>query len=204
MRATAMNLARILSVAAIATAIVLPTASLAAQGEQTSPPAPAAPHSVKFPVPVEKTLPNGLRVIAIERAGMPLVTAQLMIRSGGEVDPSNLSGLADVTAALLTKGTARRTAPEIAEAIDALGGSLTSDAQWDVSSATVTVTAVANVALTGQITFDRVPFNTTPANGLDFTRVTQAPARGVVSSCVIAPALRQRRAFGSVRAGRLH
>lgn len=54
------------------------------------------------------------------------------------------------------------------------------------SSATVTVTAVANVALTGQITFDRVPFNTTPANGLDFTRVTQAPARGVVVEAIAA------------------
>ena len=54
--------------------------------------------------------------------GLPLVTAQLVIRSGAETDPPQLAGLADITATLLTKGTAKRTAPQIAEAAEALGG----------------------------------------------------------------------------------
>ncbi len=34
---------------------------------------------------------------------MPLVTAQLLIKSGGEVDPSDMAGVADMTASLLTQ-----------------------------------------------------------------------------------------------------
>jgi zinc protease len=70
---------------------------------------------------------------------MPLVTSSLMIKSGGEVDPANLSGLANTTADLLTKGTKTRTAPEIAQAVEALGGDLNSGASWDASVVSVNV-----------------------------------------------------------------
>jgi zinc protease len=107
--------------------------------QQEAPPAPAAPRTVRFPQPVEKTLKNGLRVVVVERKGEPLVSAELLVKSGGETDPANLAGLADVTAELLTKGTAKRTAPQIAEAIEALGGSIVSGAGWDQSNVSVTV-----------------------------------------------------------------
>jgi len=106
---------------------------------QATPPPPAAPRSVQFPRPVEKTLQNGLRVIVVERSNTPLVAAQLIIKNGGEVDPPELSGLANMTADLLTKGTQSRTAPQIAEAIEALGGVLESGAGWDASRASVNV-----------------------------------------------------------------
>src|SRR5437763_5601842 len=108
--------------------------SSAAQTAQATPPPPTAPHSTVFPKPVEKNLPNGSRVIVIPRTEMPLVTAQLLIKSGGEVDPTDLSGAADMTASLLTRGTTTRSATQIAEAVDALGGSLNSSASWDASS----------------------------------------------------------------------
>jgi zinc protease len=110
-----------------------------AQTPQATPPPPTAPRSVAFPKPVEKTLPNGLRVIVIQRSQMPLVTAQLLIKSGGEVDPTELSGAADMTAALLTRGTTTKSATQIAEAIEALGGSVNSGAGWDSSSVTTSV-----------------------------------------------------------------
>jgi zinc protease len=102
-----------------------------AQTPQATPPPPAAPRSVQFPKPVEKTLPNGLRVIVIDRPGTPLITAQLVIKNGGEVDPPELAGLGNMVSDLITKGTERRTATEIAEAIEALGGSLYASARWD-------------------------------------------------------------------------
>ncbi len=108
-------------------------------GGLTAPPPPAAPRSVRFPKPVEKTLKNGLRVVVVERKGTPLVSAELLIRSGGETDPANLAGLADVTGELLTKGTAKRSAPQIAQEMEALGGSIESGAGWDNSSVDVTV-----------------------------------------------------------------
>lgn len=110
-----------------------------APAPQETPPPPAAPRSATVPAPVERTLRNGLRVIVIEHHATPLVAAQLLVKNGGEVDPANLSGLADMTAELLTKGTKTRTAPQIAQEIEALGGELNSGAGWDASRATVNV-----------------------------------------------------------------
>src|SRR6266853_116199 len=109
------------------------------QTPQATPPPPAAPRTVQFPKPVEKTLPNGLRVVVIQRSEMPLISAQLLIKSGGEVDPADLSGAADMTAALLTRGTTTRSATQIAEAIEALGGSINSGGRWDSSVVSVDV-----------------------------------------------------------------
>jgi zinc protease len=106
---------------------------------QETPPPPAAPRPVTAPKPVERTLRNGLRVIVVEHHATPLVAAQVLVKNGGEVDPASLSGLADMTAELLTKGTKTRTAPQIAQEIEALGGELSSGAGWDASSATVNV-----------------------------------------------------------------
>ncbi len=102
-----------------------------AQTPQATPPPPAPPRSVQFPKPVDKTLANGLRVIVVERASSPLVTAQLVIKNGGEVDPPELTGLSNMVGDLTTKGTEKRSATEIAEEIEALGGSLYSSTRWD-------------------------------------------------------------------------
>ena len=107
--------------------------SVFAQAPQATPPPPTGPRTVQFPKPVEKTLPNGLRVVVVQRSEMPLVTAQLLIRSGGEVDPADMAGVADITGALLTRGTTTRSATQLAEAIEALGGSINSGAGWDSS-----------------------------------------------------------------------
>jgi zinc protease len=72
-------------------------------------------------------------VIVVQRSEMPLVSAQLLIKSGGEVDPADLSGVADMAAALLTRGTTSRSATQIAEQIEALGGFINSSARWDSS-----------------------------------------------------------------------
>ena len=112
---------------------------VSAQTPQATPPPPAAPRSGSFPKPAEQTLPNGLRVIVIERRETPLVSAQLLVKNGGEADPVELAGLADMTASLLTKGTQTRDATKIAQEIESLGGSLDSGARWDSSFAQVGV-----------------------------------------------------------------
>ena len=119
--------------------LLLFSIGITAQTPQATPPPPAQPRSASIPKPVEQTLPNGLRVIVIERRESPLVSAQLIIKNGGEVDPPELAGLADMTASLLTKGTQTRDATKIADEIESLGGSLQSSARWDSSSASVGV-----------------------------------------------------------------
>jgi zinc protease len=106
---------------------------------ETTPPPPAPPRPLQIPKPVEKTLANGLRVIVIEKKGVPLVAARLLIKNGGEADPATLPGLADTTASLLTKGTTTKSAEEIARGVEALGATLDTEAGWDESSADVSV-----------------------------------------------------------------
>src|SRR5215813_7508814 len=123
--------------------VSLATASLAvcavAQEPQATPPPPTAPRSFQLPKPVEKTLSNGLRVVVIQRPEMPLVTVRMLIRSGGEIDSNDLAGGADMTASLLTRGTTTRSATQIAEQIEALGGFINSSAGWDQSTVSVDV-----------------------------------------------------------------
>ncbi|MFN2479996.1 MAG: M16 family metallopeptidase [Pyrinomonadaceae bacterium] len=122
----------------VLTLAMLASAAFAqAPAPQATPPPPAAPRTVKFPAPAERTLANGLRVVVIERHTTPLAAARLLVKTGGEADPAQLAGLADMTASLLTKGTTTRKAPEIAEQIEALGGSIESGARWDASQANI-------------------------------------------------------------------
>jgi len=100
---------------------------------------PAGPPRPSTLAPIkEKTLGNGLRVIAVTRAGLPIFTGEILIKSGAEADPPKLAGLAHLTADLLNQGTATRTAPEIASAIEALGARLEIEAHWDAVSIKLT------------------------------------------------------------------
>lgn len=120
------------------------TASLSAQETTTAeqveaPPAPSAPREAKLPEPVEKRLANGLRVIVVPKHDTPLVAARLMIRTGAAADPRDRTGVAALTAQVLTKGTRTRSAEEIARGIEALGATLEADAGWDMSGVDVSV-----------------------------------------------------------------
>ena len=105
-----------------------------------APPAPALPRPLTLPTPVEFRLPNGLRLVVVERHRLPLVTAALVVLSGAEVDPPDRAGAANLTALLLTEGTRRHSAPELARAAAALGSTVTSAADWHQSSVAATVT----------------------------------------------------------------
>ena len=100
-----------------------------------APPAPAPPAETKFAQAKEAKLENGLKVIVVERPGLPVLAAELVVRSGAEVDPKERAGAASMTADLLTKGTEKMSAPEIASAIESLGGTINSGARWDASRA---------------------------------------------------------------------
>ena len=104
-----------------------------------TPPPPSAPHEITFVQPQETRLENGLRVIVAERPGLPLLAAEVLFRTGAEVDPEGRAGAASMTGSLLTQGTEKMTAPQIASAIESLGGEIDSGARWDASSAVIVV-----------------------------------------------------------------
>ena len=113
--------------------------SVWAIGGVDRPPAPSARHEIKFATPKETRLENGLRVIVVERPGLPLLSAQVLIGQGAAADPAGLAGTATMTGDLLTKGTEKMGAPEIAKAIESLGGSIGSGAGRETSAAYVQV-----------------------------------------------------------------
>jgi len=108
---------------------------------QETPPAPSAPRSVQIPAVKEKKLANGLTVAVVERKNVPLVTVQLLIKSGASSEESSEAGLADLTASMLTKGTKTRTATQIAEEMEFLGGAINAGAGWNNSVVTITITS---------------------------------------------------------------
>ena len=118
-----------------ASGIVPPGVKLAAQM-----PAAGAPRPFEFPKAASKTLTNGLRVFVVTDHREPAVAARLVLLSAGSIkDPSSMPGVAQMTAALLTQGTEKRSAREIAETIDFLGGTLQATADRDGTTITLDV-----------------------------------------------------------------
>jgi zinc protease len=104
-------------------------------------PAPGPPPAFHFPGAVTRTLPNGLRVFVISAAAgegapvEPSVSVEMLIRDAGAVsDPANKAGVASLTADLLRQGTQKRSAQEIAGAIDFVGGSLSANVGRDATT----------------------------------------------------------------------
>jgi zinc protease len=107
-----------------------------------SQPAPAAPRQVAFPTPVEKTLPNGVRVVVVPRPGTGLVSITAGLAAGSVLESNGAAGLAYFTATLLTRGTKSHKAPQIADTVETLGGNLSSGAGWD--SATLNLSSLSS------------------------------------------------------------
>jgi len=103
-----------------------------------TPALPSAAHSAEIN-PVRFVLPNGLTVLVLEQHSLPIVQIHTLIRAGGAHDPADKAGVANLTASLLDEGTANRTAKQIAEQIEFVGGSLSARASEDFTTVSVKV-----------------------------------------------------------------
>ena len=69
-----------------------------------------------------------------------MVTVRLVLMGAGSInDPTGMPGVAGMTADLLTQGTVSRSARQIAEAIDFVGGALSANADNDGACLSVSV-----------------------------------------------------------------
>ena len=129
---------------ACSTAVAQSTAAF----DRSKPPALGPAPSLSVPRAVERTLPNGLRLIIVEHHELPVADFSLIVKTGGEADPWGKTGLATLAATLLTKGAGTRGAPEIAEQQAFLGARLGAFSGWDQSVVTLSATtAVLDSAL---------------------------------------------------------
>jgi zinc protease len=101
---------------------------------QTERPAVGPERPFQLAPRVERTLPNGLRVIATRQTAIPKVSITLTVLSGYSSDPADLTGLASLTADLIQEGTKTKTSREIRRDAFGMGGSLTAAASQDFTS----------------------------------------------------------------------
>ncbi|MBI5646954.1 MAG: insulinase family protein [Ignavibacteriae bacterium] len=83
--------------------------------DRSAPPAIAAVAPYAPPAVKTATLPNGLEIVVSERHDLPLVNAQLLIKSGNLLETADNAGETSMTAAMLDEGTAKRSALQIAD-----------------------------------------------------------------------------------------
>jgi predicted Zn-dependent peptidase len=86
---------------------------------------------VILPEAQRRELDNGVVFILHEKADVPLVGLQAVIRGGAVTDPEGHAGMASLLAGLLEKGAGDRDAATFAEVIASVGGSLSASAELE-------------------------------------------------------------------------
>ncbi len=133
-------------------------------------PEPGPLAKVAFPHFEERQLANGLSVYLVENHEQPIVSMSMYVRTGSVDDPRSREGLASMLADMLTKGTKRRTATEIAEEIDFVGGSLYAGVSWD--SLTIGATVLSKfLPIALDLLADVIQHSTYPAEEVERVRL---------------------------------
>jgi zinc protease len=96
-------------------------------------PAAGPTSELHFPNPEQAKLSNGLTLLVVKKA-VPVASLALVFKHGGAACPPGKSGLAALTARLLTEGTKKHPGVKLAEEIEQLGTTLDEDAGRDSSS----------------------------------------------------------------------
>jgi predicted Zn-dependent peptidase len=99
-------------------------------------------------------LDNGIVVLVRENPVADIVSTRIFIRSGSRWEVAAQAGLAHLVAAVLTKGTKRQTALEIAEQVESVGAGLGTDSTVDyflLSLKTVTADFSEILSLAGEL-----------------------------------------------------
>ncbi|MBI5547315.1 MAG: insulinase family protein, partial [Deltaproteobacteria bacterium] len=97
------------------------------------------PAPLALPPLTEQRLGNGLVVVAAEQPHAPLASFCLAFRAGSARDPRGKSGLADFVVELLRRGTRRRAASAIDEALELMGVDLRLETSPDSTVITATL-----------------------------------------------------------------
>ncbi len=120
--------------------LVLPEEAIAALPEGTvtrsDVPAPLGDLTSNFPPFETFTLPNGLQVIFVAQREVPKLRLQLSVGGSNPAVGPEQQGIARLLADVITRGTVKRSADSIAEAIESVGGSISASAalEWTTIS----------------------------------------------------------------------
>ena len=104
-------------------------------------PAAMSPRTFTPALPVSFTLSNGITVHHWPRHELPRIAATMMLRNGSAHEPTELAGLARLTASMLDQGAGQRSAIEFSEALDLLGASFAASADHQSTQVSLAVLA---------------------------------------------------------------
>lgn len=107
-----------------------------AESWRKTPPRGKDPRPFSLPEVQKYKLKNGLTVDMVEDHRFPFVTMTMGLKVGTVLDPKDMSGVASLTAGMLTQGTDTKTSKQIADEVDFIGGGLgaTTDADFTIVS----------------------------------------------------------------------
>ncbi|MBV7256980.1 insulinase family protein [Pacificimonas sp. WHA3] len=90
--------------------------------------------SLSLPDPVESRLSNGARLFVISTQSLPLVDVRIDFDTGSKDDPDGALGIASAVFNMMSRGTASRSASELAEAMETNGSQVSAVAGRDSST----------------------------------------------------------------------
>ncbi len=105
---------------------------------KTKPEAGPAP-VLHLPAPQEFALANGLKVLLVENHALPVLSAEIVSRAGSVNDPDSKSGLATLTAEVMSDGTSSRDLTQLADDEERIGSRLTTSAGMDSGTIAIDV-----------------------------------------------------------------
>jgi len=167
------------------TLLLLITGSFVSAQQQLGPEQPSTPRNqvdlknrapvskdilkVKLPRATEATLSNGLTVLIIEDHRLPLVSIQYSIGASGPIfEPSNMVGLARITAQMMTEGTKTRPSLKISEDVERLGAALSVSSSYGSTVSILSASGLSdNFDKWFELANDVLLNPTFPANELD-------------------------------------
>ncbi|MFN3551119.1 MAG: M16 family metallopeptidase [Endomicrobiia bacterium] len=95
--------------------------------------------SYLFSYQKKEILNNGIILIHNHNSEQPIVAITIFLKMGSIYEPHNLGGISSLLQSVIIKGTKNRTAQQIAEEIETLGGSISADSDYDYSTLSVAV-----------------------------------------------------------------
>jgi len=103
-----------------------------------TPPSNTVLDELPMPASIERTLPNGLHVVVVPNTELPYVTVLCGLKYGAWAEDAALPGTASAASALLTKGTEKYSAEQLAELIEFNALTIEGSATLDVSQVVAT------------------------------------------------------------------
>jgi zinc protease len=132
------------------------------------------PH-LTLPLIQRRTLSNGLELVIVEHHGLPVVTLNMVLKTGAAADPRERAGLASITAALLDEGTRTRSALDISNELASIGARLGTGADWDLSGVSL-LSVTHHIERSLAIFTDVLTNPSFPENELELQRNTRLTA----------------------------